>query len=248
MNIIGCPPGLATDEALFYENIPLSCDLNIPVFVFIATGTISIKFIVAIGHTILWIRRERLKKNDAAEKRKQEDEMICGKRLPIFPLISWFGLVILVLLFVLMGLNIANKDNGLIAFLCGLIWMIFCVASFVYLQKFVSLGSRIAKPGKWMKDLDKNHNLNRFDNLGRISLALCYIAAITSITCYSIFSLIFPGKYVSFYYCFCRIRFFGGQRYVPYVPLWYQACSGDVVLCGGLLSLLFLFPLALNLC
>ena len=203
MNVTGCPPGLATDEALFYENIPLSCDVSIAVFISLAVGSTLVKLIVAIGQTLLWLRREAGMKKNPNDTRKKRADLICGKRLPVIPLMSWTGFIILVVWFTLMGLDIANRDNGLVMFFVGLFVSLYFLSALAYLQKFVALGHRIASPAKWMRDLDTSNSLSRFDNLERVSLVLCCIAAACCLICYCIIALVIPGEYVLVLNIYC---------------------------------------------
>jgi hypothetical protein len=197
MNQTGCPAGLATDQFLMHEQDPGRCDANLAVFAALAATSLSVQLIIAVGQAHLWLRRERRRKEPVNSK----ERMVCGRRLPIVPVLAWVVLVSLLLVYLLVGLNIANTGNGGGTFFMGLILCLYGIINILLLVKFVSLGYNIIMPSVSNKraaslyvNKERQDQLKRFDIKGRINLTIGLLPFIAMVVLCCIVGLIIPNK------------------------------------------------------
>ena len=132
---------------------PLSCNMNVGLWLFLAAWFPFTRLILAIGHTVTWVRRSRkLSKTKA-------------KRFPVVPIVSWLLFLLYSIFFILTSLN--RTRIALNLFIYGLGWCVFGVAFLLYLRKFVSVGHRISPRTKQMHLNEEVENLSKFDWFGR---------------------------------------------------------------------------------
>lgn len=199
MDVTGCPGGYATDVVLFYDRTPLRCDMSVAVWIFFGVCISLLKFLTAMGHSYMWLRRRRLlRKRNVRSK----------GRLPLIPLLSWLFFGLILLFFCLTFANVINATNGVTSLLFGLDWSCFGVLSSGYLVKFVNLGNRILPKSKPIADaqsLDSSRethalnqpSLNRFDAKGKFIFVLMQIALLGQMLAYCVFGMVFANEYIT---------------------------------------------------
>ena len=192
MNSTGCPSGMATDNILLFENTPLSCDLIVPFWMFIIISSSVLKFLVALGQTDLWIRRHYQRETSSKDKA----EFLCGRRLPLGALGSWYMFFGIVAFAVSTTTNYANSENGGSAFIYGLSWIGYGLFNLMVLRKFVRLGHRVvgSNARKWLIDEDRNNKLAQFDMAGMASVICAGIAMVAHTLTFCVFGLIYKNK------------------------------------------------------
>jgi hypothetical protein len=203
VNQTGCPPGWATDEIMFYGNPPASCDMSVGAWIFLALFAIVIKFITALGHSYLWMKRKEFMQTS-------KNHAVQGLRFPLVPILTWLLLVVFVLMFVLTSLNLVNVKNNGAAFLFGVGWLIYGIFSNVFLVKFIGLGHRMLPNSRVRAFVKgKSARLSKLNIKGKVSLFFSLIALICQTVALCIVSLFVTDNFVvvrvaaAFQFWFC---------------------------------------------
>ena len=187
MNTTGCPPGWATDQIVFYENRPFSCDLNINAWIAMGSILIFAKVLTAIGHSHLWYSRNKAWRERKVEKRRQ-------RSIPFVPILSWIQVCCYMGIFILPAFNLASTENGVAAFFFGVGWMVYGLLSVIFLMKFVQLGARILPRKARTVTKPYNESLRRLDTKGKLSLGFQFLAIAGQTFVLCVLGLAFPNQ------------------------------------------------------
>ena len=160
--------------------------MSIGAWIFIGVGISTLKLAVAIGYTLMWVRREKIRKI----KKLQDNQ-----RIPFVPIISWIFFFSLALMFILSSLDIANSQNSIVSCIFGISWCCFGLLTIIYLMKFISLGHRIVRTGKHLTSSSNEQTLAKFDSKGKIFFFFMLVALAGQTATYSIVAVLIPNNY-----------------------------------------------------
>jgi hypothetical protein len=171
------------------------------VFAALAAASLCMQLMIAVGQTHLWMRRERRRKETVAS---HKDRLMCGRRLPIVPLLAAGVSVVMIVMYALVGLNVVNTENGGGTFFLGLILALYGFTNILLLLKFVSLGSNIIMPSVSKKrasahqysfvNKERQAQLSKFDAKGKLNLALAVATFFGMGVCCCVIGLVVPNE------------------------------------------------------
>jgi hypothetical protein len=180
MDTTGCPAGLATDRAFYAEGNPF-CGTQLSVFY-------GVTITVCVGRTIACLAKLQhyLKRAGCTVRNKK----IVTMMVSIWSTLFYF------LGSILIGLNVANAENGWSFSIYSICYLSFIIDFTMMLFKVVRLGKGIiALPRREL--LGEVDYLQKFTLVGRSLVVFQIVMALTSSTCLIILSPALPhAEYV----------------------------------------------------
>ena len=135
MNTTDCPAGFATDSAFYPVASGVRCDTSVAAFV----GVLVVVTVMRAGALVQQVRTHA-----ARQRRRRSEGKAEARRVPRMVATNAAVVVMYVVLFALVGTNVANASNSLAWALLGLGFVGFCLWNAHTVQILVRLGARIA--------------------------------------------------------------------------------------------------------
>lgn len=162
MDISGCPKGFATDGV--FRILPAgTCDVPMSAFIAVAVVLCALRGVALVGHFLNWQRRSRHRATSPTPS-----TMARRKQLPIATLISLLLFICYVLLFLLLGLNIANFQNGGALAIYSVGFLPFATLMTFMLLRVLRLGVSIARFDMLKVSENEILKLKTFGVLGKL--------------------------------------------------------------------------------